>query len=38
LLKRFLERHANVLGFWSVVVLIALALVVAVALMSGRIG
>ncbi len=38
ILRRLLERHANALSFWAVVVLIALALVLAVAMVAGRIG
>ena len=35
-MKRFLERHANALGFWSVLALVALALVFAAIMTLGR--
>jgi len=35
-LKRLLAGHANALGFWAVVALIALALALAVAFIHGR--
>jgi hypothetical protein len=38
LLKRLVARHANALGFWAVVALIALALVAVVALIHGHLG
>jgi hypothetical protein len=33
--KRVLGRHANALGFWSVLILVALAFVLAAALTRG---